>query len=232
MPPTMDHILGSGLWLILATGFVWGVVLCLLGYLLYRIEIVFGAMQGGVYLGAVLIEHFFAKPAGVDYFIICTSLALISALLAWYVHRLMFAGLIMLMTAGVIFLFVPLGPWVYIVVGFAGLVAAVLVFFFLKQIFIFLSSLIGAAATVVCATCLILSKTPQDVQDVIIGPRRTWTLTITVTILTIGLTVAGMFSQFKLSHLVRTRLVPEAGKGGSPFVGGKMSKARLPVGKK
>jgi len=229
--PLLDRM-GPGVWMALASGVIWGLVLCFLGYLLYRIEIVFGGLQGGVCLGVLLVDHYFAKPAGVDYFVTCMCLALLFSMVAWFLHRLVFSATILAMTAGVMLMMGRLGAeaWVYIVVGFVGLVTAILVFFFLKQIFIFVGSIVGAFVAVQASACLILSKTPRDAQEFTLGSGH-WTLTIIVIVLTIGLTVAGMISQFKLSHLVRTRLVPEASKGGSPFVGGKMSKARLPVGK-
>jgi len=204
-------------WMLMVLAFFWGLILCLAGYVLYRIYIVFGGLQAGVVIGAVVVERWFDQPGGVDFFIVCACLAVLLAMAAWFMDRLMFAGIVLSLTAVTAWALVAGGAdtWVGVLLGFSGLVAAVLTFVYLKPIFIVVSALTGAATAVASSFCLLTNRLPAKAEPLFSPGAATdlsWTTVCVLLALTVALTTVGVIVQRKLSRYVRTRFLPNDDK--------------------
>ena len=188
-------------------------LVCLAGYLLYRLVLVVSGLQAGVVLGAMLLERYVPQPSGLDYFVICTCAGILLALISWYLYRLMFAGLILLGSGLAIWIRADMGSptWQAVVIGFVGLIVAILAFIYLKRIFIFLTSLAGGLGVALFSAALI---TRQSIALDFYNPQQHgWAAPIVTIAAGLVLTVLGIISQSKLSSVFRSSLAPNAGKG-------------------
>ena len=212
----MVHSELAAWWMLLVMAFFWGLILCLAGYMLYRMYIVLGGLQAGIALGALAVGQFFHEPGGADYFIVCSCLGILLALGAWVLDRLVFAVMVLALVGWLAWVLVAGGvdTWVGVVLGFAGLIAAVLTFRHLKPIFIFVSSLVGSATAVASGAALLTDRTLADWPVSTTGAAAApLGLLILLAVLTIALTATGMIVQYKFSRYVRSRLLPDSERG-------------------
>jgi hypothetical protein len=184
-----------------------GLLICMLGYTLFRLELAAVGLWTGVMLGAMLVEWRFSEPRGVDYLVISLSAGIVLALAAWFFYRLAF-GVWVLGFVGVVAVLLLANAtdsaldevWLWVAGGLAGLLPAYFALKYTRGVFIVLSAIGGAAGAVGSGYTLVFGTeaTPSWVQ---------WTV---IAALWMALAYAGIRVQQWLTTTLRTAFTPEA----------------------
>jgi len=204
-----------------------GLISCFFGYVLFRVELVFVWLFVGARLGAELIQWRFSAPSGIDYFVICTAMAVLGGLSAWFLHRLALALFVLIVSAPAVAALLAhytratlLDVWPWIVGFIIGAALAVPCFFFMRKIFIFLSAVLGAGLAVLCGAGMILDF-PGRFHDGSLESPFGWLGWLVLAGLTVGIGIPGMYAQGFLSRVLRNSFMPpqdrnEKGKSSVP----------------
>ena len=186
---------------------------CLVGYILFRLELAAASLAAGIAIGAGLIAWRYASPSGVDYLVICSALGVLMMLMSWFLYRLAFGLLVLAASVGISLLIAlmytaaALGDvWPYIIGALVGLPLGCLAHIYTKPVFIFLSAMGGAILAIFCGA--IVAGGPEAILD----PRWSIKNAIIATLLLgagIGIGIAGMRTQNYLARILRTAFAPE-----------------------
>lgn len=227
MPPTSEvqHALegisqvaltGQASYILLILTVIWSLVVCFFGYVIYRLVLVGMGLNAGVVVGALLVTRYIPNPSGLDFLVPCLGLALLLALMSWFLYRTMLSAIIVL-AAGILIDFQAIqraDAWQFVVIGFVGLIVAVLAFIYLRPIFIFLTGLVGSFLAVLIIALITAGYGSQLFWQKMLHPGQGggWQLCIITTAAGVVLAVLGMISQVKISRMFRSRLAPKAPK--------------------
>ncbi|MBN1554569.1 MAG: hypothetical protein JXA11_07470 [Phycisphaerae bacterium] len=129
---------------------LWALGHCFFGYMLFRLILAFNGLAGGFLLGAHVIGMVRQTPTVTDVWVAGMVGGILLMLAAWFLYRIVFAAATGLITASTVLLAWPGGSTgVWIVAAVAGVVAASLVFAYLRDLVAVVTALAGAAATVI-----------------------------------------------------------------------------------
>ena len=189
--------------------FVFALAHCLLGYFIFRVDLVLAGLGWGAFLGWMVLLWLRPAATGTEAFVSCVLASCLLALAAWFLYRPAFA---LLSAAAVLAVFLRASPtpttgWVFGGLFAAG--AAVLAFLFTKAIWIFLSAAVGAAVSVASAAAVI-AGVPRVLSLTPAGLAERQPLLAALAGIAAALAAAGMFIQHKLSRRLRITLVREA----------------------
>ncbi len=190
-----------------------GLIACLLGYVLFRLELVGLGLYWGTTLGALLVDWRFAAPRGSDYFVVCTAVALLLAVAGWFLWRGFFAAATWASMAGAVGLMLmrlsgeSSAVWPWLVGVLVGLGPAILAFYYTQTIFVFLSAALGALAAAASAA---LAITGEPIVRFASQGESQWSWALAGWMLLVAaLAVAGIFTQNRLVGVLRTTFAPE-----------------------
>ena len=188
----------------LAAGVLGGLLLCFLGYVLFRLVVAAEGAMIGVLLGAAMVRAWRPEASTADYVVICGAAAIVLAIFGWFLYRLTFSCWAGLWTcAGIIEIFgqSTASLTAGILIGAAIAIAA---FIFLRQMVIAATSLCGAAAAVFAAGAIFgLPAWNSDGA----APARQWVIAVSAG-LSLALGIVGIIAQTKLAGAVRHSLAP------------------------
>jgi hypothetical protein len=128
---------------------LWALGHCFFGYVLFRVILALNGLAGGFLLGAHVIGLVRAEPAVADVWVAGIVGGILLMLAAWFLYRIVFAGGTGLMVAAVILQYCPgqtILAWGIATV--AGVMAAGLVFVYLRDLVSVITAVAGAAAFV------------------------------------------------------------------------------------
>jgi len=150
-----------------------GLILCFLGYCLFRIELALAGLMLGGSIAVALVSILIPAPAGWQYLLAALALGLPLAAMAWWLYRVSFG---LLVAAGTTLAFVGLLSSPYSRAGWVfgtlfGLCLGALALLFMKQLIVLVTSLIGAAA-VVLASAALLAEGSQRIWELTMGSER------------------------------------------------------------
>lgn len=129
---------------------LWALGHCFFGYVLFRVVLALNGLAAGFVLGAHVIGMIRQPPTVADPWVAGIVGGILLMLAAWFLYRIVFAGATGLALAAAILHGWPAGgtaAWVVAVV--AGVIAAGVVFAFLRDMVAVVTALAGAAAFVV-----------------------------------------------------------------------------------
>ena len=213
---TPAHMGGTGISALILT-MLYALSCCFLGYVIFRIHLVIAGLFYGAFGGALLVHWFRPQPSGLDYFVICTCIALLLGLLAWLLFRLTFAALTGLSAVLVLALAfgspASTGAWILSVA--AGLLAAGIAFVFMRPVIILATALLGGLTAVLCAATVVAGGPEALRAATIAGEGSTW-LTILLVCIGLAFSAAGICTQVTLLRAVRISLAPEKKRRTAP----------------
>jgi hypothetical protein len=129
---------------------LWTLGHCFFGYVLFRIVLALNGLAAGFVLGAHIIGMIRQPPAVADVWVAGIVGGVLLMLAAWFLYRIVFAGATGLSLAAMVLQCWPAGHTAaWIVAAVAGVIAAGLVFVFLRDLVAVVTAIAGAAATVV-----------------------------------------------------------------------------------
>lgn len=210
----LQEMLGHADVLVLFAAMVWAAVLCFLGYVLFRVNLVIaGVLLGGI-IGYLVLSIHRPQAPGRDYFVLCTALAALLGLGGWFLYRLAFALYVAsaVAVAGAFLLgrFESVGGW--IVGAVVGIPLGVLAFVYVRQIVIFATGLAGGVGAVFNALAMIVGGL-ENVGALFRGPRRAVGLLMALAAVGIGLAAVGMYVQSRLAGIFRQTFMPQGAYG-------------------
>ncbi|MBN1943536.1 MAG: hypothetical protein JW849_09620 [Phycisphaerae bacterium] len=129
---------------------LWALGHCFFGYVLFRVLLAINGLAGGFFLGAYVIGLVRQPPTQADVWVAGIVGGVLLMLAAWFLYRAVFAAAAGLTVAAMILHFWPgggTGAWILMAV--AGVLAAGVVFVFLRELLAVVTALAGAAAAVV-----------------------------------------------------------------------------------
>lgn len=129
---------------------LWALGHCFFGYVLFRVALALNGLAGGFVLGAYVLGAVRPTSSEADVWVAGIVGGVLLMLAAWFLYRVVFAGLTGWMLAAAIFPFIPPPVIVaWIVATVVGVLAAVLVFVYLRNLVAVVTSIAGAAVFVV-----------------------------------------------------------------------------------
>lgn len=200
--------------LVFFAAMVWAVVLCFLGYVLFRINLVVAGVLLGGFLGYLVLCTWRPQAPGRDYLVLCTALAGLLGLGGWFLYRLAFAlyvaSAVVVAGAFLVGRFQSVGGWILAAV--VGVPLGFLAFVYVRQIVIFATGLSGGLGAVLNALVMVVGGS-DNVGALFGGPRRPVGLLLALAAVGIGLAAAGMYVQSRLAGIFRQTFMPQAGWG-------------------
>lgn len=202
----MSAVLGlPGVLLVLSA--LVAIVFCFFGYVLFRaLLVVWGGVAGAV-IGSALARWYFPQPGGMDLFVGGAACAVVLALLAWLMYRLIFT--VGVGASGLMFVVGiwggPGAVWPWVFGALLGAVLAGVAFAHLREAIIVLFGMSGGFKAVMLIAMLFVGG-----ADELTGALAdsSW-FVLTLIAVGIAVSIAGMYSQAKLARLLRTSLTPE-----------------------
>lgn len=208
---------------------------CFLGYLLFRVVLTIDGAIAGISLGTAIVVWMTPAPSGADYLVVCGGLALLLALLAWFLWRLGFAIIAGLFAAGVTlviclatsgsglvaagFLKAAIPTGLVVLAVAIGLLVAALAIAYTRQIVIAFTAVLGALGCIFAGASLVSGNLSKAISP----PHGAWTLGFLL-VLSGLLAGLGIFTQAKLVKVIHSALAPPAGKKGGSDIQPKLSK--------
>ncbi|MFB3893551.1 MAG: hypothetical protein ACE15C_16180 [Phycisphaerae bacterium] len=184
-----------------------GLAQCFLGYVLFRALLAVLGAIGGYALGAVAAVQLRGEPTAADFVVLGCAGAILLAMLAWFLYRVIFAlGAL----AETVFVIVAQfgqsgGAWAAAIL--LGLLVGVLAFVYLRQVIIILMGLSGGFGAIFALGWAIWPATMAVPADAPAKVSHDW-LVAALAGASVLLAAAGMYVQVKLSRLVRSSFAP------------------------
>jgi hypothetical protein len=182
---------------------------CFLGYVLFRITLAIDAMVVGWMLGGA-VAALFREPSPTDLFVAGVVGAVILAMLAWLLFRMVFAlgagAAVALLVATAFGEPVSTGAWVAGII--IGLIVAVICYAEMRKLVVLVTAIGGAMLTVAAGGALL--------ADLPWHPARWITTDITGVVAlaaTLGLAVAGVLVQRASPFFLTDRYSPDQRRG-------------------
>lgn len=177
-----------------------GLAACFLGYLIYRVEVVFLGLAAGGYFGAMLVGVLISDPPGWLYLLAAVCCSIPAGAGAWLFYRAYLGGAICVLTT-LVFVFLVAWPasaadWVFGAI--LGVGFGVLAYLFAKHLIVLLNALCGAFVALTCAAAIV-TEGPARLWELTLGPERHVWLAVVLVGVALGTSAAGAYVQYRLS---------------------------------
>ena len=188
-------------------------MMCFLGYPLFRLDMLTGGILYGAFAGWGVLQWLRPEALGIEQFLACLLAAALFGAACWFLYRAV-VGAYVAATVMVLFVLVASAEnpgsvmhWVF--GGLFGIGFAALAMLFLRQVVMAVTSLFGAAVAVLAAT-VIIAGGPAALFGAAFGPEGSPWLVLPIALAIAAITVAGALVQIRLTRLKITLVKRQA----------------------